>query len=252
MDQSFPEDEKLLMFIRGELSQEEQDAIEAEIEENPRLKAHVDQLLIAQTIVWKAGKEEEAQYFKSLYESPQTATSTTIKPMFGRKAIALAASLLILVAVAVFVFIQPSEPSMGELYTAHYERPAAPEQLAISPTNLTPADSLEKLGFAALNAGNMREAKRLLKSLSEYPNRENATEIQFFIGISELESGNAQQALTAFQNMAGSREASQWYSLLAYIQLEDQEAVQQSLDTILADEGHFYRKKALEIQRDLK
>jgi tetratricopeptide (TPR) repeat protein len=248
MNQASPTDEKLLMFIRGELSPEEQERLEHEIEVSPELKAQMEALVLAQAAVWKAGRKQEANRLKSLYRNQKQAT--IVKPMFGRRLIAIAASLLLIAAVA-FLVLRQSPASMNTLYADHYERPAAPELLAVTPLDSLPVDSLRKLAYANFNAGKIDQASALLIQLKDLIDQDNASEIQLFLGVCYLEANKPQKAIDAFQKMTENTEAAQWYTLLAYIKLEDKASVEKAINVILSDPEHFYYKDAQEIQQAL-
>lgn len=238
------QDEKLLMFIRGELLVEEQQQLEEIMKSDPNLVKQYNDLLVAQTLIWDAGREQEAAELKKLYVEEQR--PFVQRPIF--RYMAIAASLLVLAAIAFFVS-KPSTVSMDTLYANNYNRPQGIEQLAIPQGQIAQLDSLVRLGHIAYNKENWAEANSTFAMVDTLPGSDSLQGYYLYWGIAQLELGNAEAAIQSFGKMKSNLEARDWYTALAYLKLNDKAGAKHVLNMILEDPERFYYQKAVEVNK---
>jgi hypothetical protein len=235
-------DEKLLMFIRNELSGEEQVQVQEQMQADANLRARDEHLLVAQALIWDAGREQEAEELKALYVEEQAATIR--RPLF--RCMAIAAVIIALLAAGFFIS-RPQAQSMESLYASNYERPKGGEQLAAAQDLTEVLDSLAKYAGIAYNEGDMAEADRLYAILDTTAGAEALQDYHLLWGIAQLETGKAQDAFKTFGSMRSNFESRDWYQALALLKLKDKEATVAALEKILEDPEHFYFGKAKEL-----
>ena len=85
-------------------------------------------------------------------------------------------------------------------------------------------------------------------------NDSNFFEAQYYLGHSQYQLENFQEAATAFQNGIQStnkrvRESAQWYLVLSYLNIQPQPApFHEQFQKILKDENHYFYTKAQDLQ----
>lgn len=246
MDELYTDDDKLLMYLRGELDDNEQAVIEKRLQEDPGFQKMKDDLLRAQAAVWQEGRKQESEKLKNLYRNQQQPAQT--RPMFMRYA--AAAAIVILAGIlAVFLLQKPSDPQA--LFADAYTLPTAPEQLAIIDSDSMQIESLRREAFANYNERKFKQAQAQFQSLLQLGATDDPDELRFFLGISQLEQGKSADAIKTFSQMTTNVEAAQWYIALAHLKTGDTESLKTTLKAIIDDPEHFYREKAMDLLEEL-
>lgn len=239
MDTTYSDEDKLLMYLRGELDDDEQAAIAKRLQEDADLQKMKADLLLAQAAIWQEGRKQEAEKLKQRYRNRQQPART--RPMFIRYA-AVAAIVILAGLAAVLLLQKPSDPQA--LFAEAYTMPLASEQLAVTTTDSTQVDSLRREAFASYNDRNFEQAQTQLKELMQVTEGEKLDKLRLYFGISQLEQGNSSAAIESFTQMNTNTEAAQWYTAMAYLKIANMDKLEAQLKRIMADPEHFYYEKA--------
>ncbi|MEZ5057131.1 MAG: hypothetical protein R2879_08860 [Saprospiraceae bacterium] len=157
---------------------------------------------------------------------------------FNLKAFIVLLIITLLVAFLVY-FLWPSGASQLDRV---FDMPIA--SLTLKGTN---DEGLNSKAETAFNNGNYEEALDVLQELKlEHP---MDAEVLFFEALSQLKTGNVQVAVDQLSSLSagdsGLKYDAQWYLVLAYHQLGNEEAVNETLGSIPEDSPYYQKAEIL-------
>ncbi|MCB0640921.1 MAG: hypothetical protein KDC44_04745 [Phaeodactylibacter sp.] len=252
--------EKIYQFINGELDKAEQFAFEQQLQKDPELAKEVQfHRELAQGINLAGDQELKATIAQAAQSSGQV-EATPAKgrriPLWGRRRLSIAASLLVLILAGYFL-LSDTGPN-AELYAAYF----SPDVAALE----AKLDDLELVGMAIPDQerrANLKPALELVQQqsygaaaqaltwhLEKYPQDEAAL---YFLGMSRMEQHQFEQAVRAFERLEELptnvyTETTDWYLGLAYLRMSGKEVLaREQFVAIAADPVHPYVDQATAI-----
>lgn len=220
--------EHILAYLDNELSAEERAAFEKRLASEPPLVAEMDLLKEAQSHIAFQLKEEQAiadfqsHLQKAMQEDLQDKPPSFIK-RYGLYITIAAAAIALLI-----IFWPGGSESLYRQYAQH-------PQLALTERS-TDSEALASDATEKFNAGQYATAFDLLNDYNNY--HPNDPEIILFQGICLLEMGQAESAITYFNQLHESKVINRyegtWYLALTYLYISEQEAKQTNLDRVVS------------------
>lgn len=245
--------DKIEAYLKGQLSEADRQAFEAQIAQDPELAADVDFLrdvMLASDPKWNAIESTMKEYFAEKKRPP----SSEGRGGVWKKSWWLAPALLLVVAALYTWWPQPEEAPVP----AQPAAPELPREMGPPPSDKpiakTPAPPKPNTYLAL--------AQELYKAPEEFSaSRKGAeppsTDNPIARAHALFQSGKYEQAAEAFQSLTSSFSYSydaEWYLLLSY--LAQLPHTQFNFDTlikkILADDEHPFREKALALKKRLE
>jgi tetratricopeptide (TPR) repeat protein len=241
-----PKIEDIDRYIKGEMSQQEQQAFLSACEADPELKRQLHLELKAKASIHLHGRQAHKNELKAWYqaENPQQGKVRSISPTSW--AMAIAAGLLLLLAVG-WLLQRPAAPVEAQsLFASVYERPRVPEKL-------NPADTLDQIQRLRAEARNQyfegahSAAADAFEQLSREEEGLARSQAFLYLGICRLELEQYEQARQALQQAEELQEQAEWYTALSYLKEGKLRESREALQTIVAYDQHFYKTQAKDL-----
>ncbi|MEL6650941.1 MAG: hypothetical protein AAFQ87_09085 [Bacteroidota bacterium] len=234
-----PEQERQIeAYAHGQMNPEEERTFETACQADSALQTGLDEYLLSQFVVARSGSLDQKAQLRALREEMQVQTVAT-RPLWRRYAPYAAAAVLALILLwAGWQFGQKPEPEA--LFAQYYEAPLAPESLGVGRKQ-----ALQHYANAEYEA-----AIQAFETAAADSSLQN--EDLLYWAIAHLEVGEMELALARFAELQNQNEVKQWYEALIYLKQNRLEEVRLALQAIVADEGHYYQKKAQELLGSLE
>jgi len=227
------EEERIDAYLRKQLSPEEQQTFEKELEESSDLQESLHQHLEAMMAIRQAAFQAEVQ--AGIPEAP----SATIRSFQAVRWL-VAASVVLLLGLILWQFSR--RPSDQQLFTEYYQPPKIaenirggdPDKNSIPETTFTQAQKR----FAD---GQYQEALTLfLQTKTDSLSQSNQSWRQLLIGICHLELGQYAESRTFIRQANEHPNPQDWYLALLDLAESKRPEAQERLRAIAEDESHLY------------
>ena len=240
--------EQLIRYMDGELSPQENVAMETLLEKDNDIRERYQQLLAARDAIKAEGLKQKmlvmhAKYYAELKETEQTGKARVIRTSFGHqmKLITRIAAVFILVIAAYGVY-QYSTATTDQLFADNYISYHLPVTRGEEQARMI--DSLyAEHDFTAV--------------IKTFENANEKTAQDYFLAaIAYLETGNADAAILHLKQLQAINvdsakqyfvQETEYYLLLAFLKAGLINEAEQQLNTITANKEHMFYKKAKEI-----
>lgn len=237
-------------YLSGELSDAEKDAFEKQLDMDESLRKELEVAVKARAAIYAKGIEERKEAFAERWQEQKQQEILQDKFHSRRRLIPyVAVAAAIVGLLLLFNFFRPDKVQLSnqELFAQYYEAPLAPS------IRVEGAVSNFKKANAAFHQGKFEEAALLYTQALRDASFVQKDEARFFGGISYLELGQGTKALELFEQLEGAnyQEMKNWYSVMAYLQLDQAENARAILTQITQNPQHFYREKAEELLQKL-
>jgi tetratricopeptide (TPR) repeat protein len=264
--------EKLELYHKGKLSEDEIKELEKTVLENPELKAEAESLLdlykgfnsIQLENFENDVKEWEQECSKELVKSDKKDTKViSLTSLLSRYRYAAAAAILLLLLPVGFLLFQNVNSSNGEkLFEANAEHYTAIQMNTRSSMSGDAPDPLQAIKDKGISFYNEEKYDEAIKQLNNYytqtDEKHKTSDIKLYLALSYLFSGNTKDAVNFFtdilskENNGNYKDAAEWYLALTYLKEMN---VQKSLDLltkIAETENHPYQSKAKTLLPEVK
>lgn len=252
-------------YFEGQMSPQEAADFEAEIERNPALKTSVENYEIANDAIELL---VEKNLRAELEEWQQEADTDQIKPLLkGEKNeakvfkmrtlvrnLSIAASVALVIGFFTFQMLG-NQYSNENLMSTNYGEINFSTIRGENPDAASNSELVLEEATTAWANNNYDRAIELVEGIS--PTDEYFAKAQYILGHSFYQKGEFKKAQTAFETTATQQnekytEKAQWYEILAAIGANESELIiNNKLDSIIADKGHAFEQKALDLKADL-
>lgn len=242
MDNFTYNDDLLIRYLDGGLSEPEISDLEKKLQSDPDLKSRLESLQVAREAVIRAGiKEKVSSIHKEMMQeisSGKTGSSAgKIRHLYKYAVAAAAAVLLIFAATRIFDF---SSPTAEKIYEQNY--------LTYVPVNSrSSADSMT----SAIEKAYRDAEYHLVISMADTMLLKDTD--RFFAGLAALETGRVTVAISYLEQFLKSSDslksgsamsdAADQYLALAYLKHKDFEKALDLMNRIRQQPGHTYQKK---------
>ncbi len=228
-------------YLNGDLSEDGAKIVKERLETDDDFKTlYTDYIKGRKAIEYALKNQLKEKVTKSLNEKKPTKT-IWLKP------ISIAAGLIIVVAGAFWVFTQ-MDSSPQELYAEYFELPPTPN---VRSQESSP--DIQKALLAYQNR-NYASADTLIQPLLLQENVSRKEELILVYAGTLLELNRDTEAIAQLkligQESALSQDA-QWYLLMVYLKLNDPQAANEMLETIINTKNHYKLQEAEKILKSL-
>lgn len=236
-------DKSIDQYLSGELSDVEKDAFEKQLDMDESLRQELEIAVKAKAALYAKAIKSQKETFSSRWQEVKPEQKSQSRKLYYFLAAAAVIGLFLL-----FNFLKPApQVSNQELFAQYYETP-----LASSIRAEGSASSFKKANIAFQQKRYAEAAAFYLEALEDiaFIQRDEAI---FFAGISFLELKQTQKALDLFKQLTSEEylEMKNWYSVLAYLQLDKPDEARTILSSISKNPQHYYYQKAEEILEKL-
>jgi TolA-binding protein len=237
--------EKIDLYLDGELSAEDQAAFEKSMEQDPQLEEEIRQNLLLREIV-ETGYQEKMRSDIRTWRS-QTSQSDTQKLTNMRKLgyrLAAAASVVIILTATIFTGIVP-QYSNSRIAARYYE----PDEDLGAIRGNNDADILRQ-AFENYEQGNFTGA---IPGFQRYPNNDKAL---YGLGLSFYQIEDYENAVETFKTLIERdnieyTERAEFYLLLSYLHTDQTGPEFQELLNKMIEEGGYYAGQAEGVKKKL-
>ena len=254
--------DKITKYLMGNLSSPELEAFSAQLNADSELKEEVEFRRFVMEGVKSFNNEKlRASISSSMKEvekptgqisdkTTSTKSSSSGKIIsFGRRQMAIAASVLVLLTFGTF-WNANQNYSNPSLVASYHDLPSPSVGLKGDAENNS---DLFKEVAAAYSSKDFAEAIRQLSSVQPSPSYNKA---QFHLGNTYLEVNQPQDAIKVFQALLKIRdvryqEEVEWLLAVAHLQNDDLSSTNKQLNEILQNKDHSMYEKALELKKQL-
>ena len=238
--------DRIESYVRGANPPAENRQFEKELEENPSLKAEYQAYLATQEAIGDLALDQVRLKVTQIAQQ-QLGTGKVLT--LSRRAIAIAASLLLLIALLGLLYGR-QQFSDQQLFAQQYE---APNWSPIRGT--TTAIQKYDQALVSVQAGHSDEAIALLQGIT--PTDEVYANAQYALGHLHLQSKQPEAAAEAFETVEGLndkryQENVDWFLVLAYLQAGKEAPLNRQINMILQNEQHPYFEDAQSLQSRLQ
>lgn len=226
-------------YLSGKLSAEDKKAFRNRLLNDPAFNQEFQELKNIRLHVKQNARKDIKNFFNEIETSIEKEETTKDQTVM-KKVISIAASIVLIAAIS-YVGLSNRSYDNQELYEEHY---SAYNNLAGQVRGGVNEDlSAEKKAMLAYDAGDFITSSEMLSQLViEQPNAMN----YFYLGISQLEIGEASEAIkslnTVVNNYSAFKEQARWYLALAHLSNEDKEASLGNIAHILVNESEYKEK----------
>lgn len=163
---------------------------------------------------------------------------------------ASAAVLIIAISIFTYFFVRDSQQKKADLYAAFFEPYVKSDKIF----ELTRSNDDFYYAIKVFEAGDYSRAILLFNSLSD--SSELKVYAFFYAGLTSIEQGRWEDAISSFKQAIGCGEnqmsyVSRWYLGLCYLRIDDEEAAKKQFE-LLSSEKNPYSRKARQILRIMK
>ena len=259
--------EALQAYLDGTLPEAQRTAFEQQLAAQPELQEFVDAYTQAERLQdgdWPLTQNQEAlsealrkfrgeevqdfaqqlQAAQARYQVPAAPTPLWRKPWVAVAGLAAAAALLL------FLFL-PGSVSPTDAYAQYNSWDELPSLSVKSTTSEAKATQLER----DFRAGNYEASLHLGEELVTASEAVNPN-LWLYYGISQLETGDTQGALTTFKELTQSptldAHKGYWYQALAYLKEGRTAEARTALEAVTADPKHYRYEEAKDLLKKLK
>lgn len=236
-------DDKRDKLIQQSIPKKEQEELEKDLQINKREREEVALELGIRAAVEEASRKELRKKIRSFEERRGYQASLAYK-----RYLAVAASIAAFFVVGWWLL--QNQPTSQELYLSYHEK--YPNNLAPITRSDEQNTNLRAEGLRNYEKGNYDEA---IVSLSGYLAEISDTGAQLYLGLSYLESGDVDNAISSLGQVVASGdplfvETASWYLALGFLQKENINASRKHLQNIVQGKG-AYQQKAKELLKEL-
>ena len=242
--------EKIEAYLSEKMPAEVKAKFEKEMVENPALAQKVKVFKTAQKTVLAAARNDLRGRVDKVFEKNHRENKSESKVVNLRRALSIAAGVMILIGSLVFFNVFTDEMSSSEAFTAYYERPAAP-------TVRSGEELISEVWSKAVGLYSENDFPKVIETLLpliEAGNFSNQNEGRLILGIAFLERDEPGKAVEQFEKISPvSSFAGQaaWYRAMVGLKYHDIENTMVQLKNI-AEKGGFKSREAKEILEKLK
>ena len=239
MSESYPHIEQIEKYLSGSMSQEEQQAFEAQIEVDEKLALELRTFLGAQFAGHAHMREQQELELRKRYNANSTGAGFSLYPNILYYA---AAAILIFVLVWV---VLPGSPDYDRLYASYYEPVPAP---VIRDTSQSEARL--RLAHISFNQGQFDQAIKSYEQLLA-DDASQGRDIALFLGQAYMNQGQTDLAIRQFERAESSPQEAQWFTALALLRAGRLAEAKTQLEMIRQNPSHFYGNKAASLLEEL-
>ncbi len=237
-------EQKVALYLEGRLPETEKLELEAQMSQDPDLKAEVDDLMALQNGLQSIGYHELKNEVKQWDQELTTARNFNWRPL------AVAAALALLLIPAIYLFQGNNEEDLFYAYYEPYEEQLLSRGLADSTSSAGHGALVE--GLEAYNAKKFDQCAQLLSEYLTLQPQEHR--VALYLAIAQLELGQSDEAEANFQRARQDPDFEQqavWYQALSYLKFGQQEQAVGLLNDISQREFHYRKDQALSLLAEL-
>jgi len=227
--------ERIEQYLLGKLDKDQQVQFEKEMLADPELAKEVElQRAIYQSFQKSSEMElrDKLDISRQRWEIKQKHAGRVVSFFRNKYLVAASVALLIMAGGALITWLLSSKSTFsGEaLFAENYHRPDPPNYSVRD----FETDSVAGFAFREYQHRDFVGAiKHFTEALQDDPSR---SEVQFYLGITYLESDENELAIQAFKQVIDDKsiylEEARWYLALCYLKIEDMENTRQLLQVI--------------------
>lgn len=246
-------------YLNGELTVQEKNAFEKELDQNPEIQKAMDQYLLSMDAIDVLVEDNLRAELQQLKKSEKLETEGNVRRLGqrtgGRRrlltSLAAAASVALLVGFFTLNWAT-STYSTDNLQLAYYD---APGGVGVRGGGQSASELLDD-GFAALKANKFEDAKAIFAQIANGDSTttaEQKLEARYLLGHVAYAQADYQEARSQFefvrtQGVDRFTEKAEWYSILAGLASGTKdETFNQLLDQLKTDSGHSFHNEAREL-----
>lgn len=244
-------------FVQNSLSQKSENQDELKNIRIEIKESDIKSLSVEWVNEWHRKKQEQAKVSQednerknfisdSLNEAPVAVEEKSSRIIPYRRFASMAAAAVIGIIILIAALTPSSDP--GQLFKKYYE--SFPAMTSVTRTVPAADEATYNQAIDYYKAGRYSEAAVAFRQAAKV----NSASF-FYLGLSELENSNIDQAISALEiaaeNQAKFYKETRWYLGLAYLKKGNKSEAAKYFDTLAGTEG-FYSKRAAKILRRLK
>ncbi|MCB0851510.1 MAG: hypothetical protein KDD63_04785 [Bacteroidetes bacterium] len=233
-------------FFSGTLTEEEEALFQEKMENDPDFAQTVRDLEMLESGLNALGFDEiakDVEDWETNYLAHKTFTHNIARRSVFWRYSGIAASLLVLVGVTFMLNRAQDKPTSADVLTQYYK----PYDNMI--TFRDSVSQSEELLQSAMEAYEAKEYQLAVTAFQEYiKTSEEDLRPYIYLGISQMELGNFQQADESFvkvMTLKPYRQQAQWYRVLTYLKADNKEAAIQYINEVRAETPDHYRYREM-------
>jgi len=216
-------------YLSGDLSKEEVQLFEKQMEEDAELKQSVQEVIRAKAASYLAGREKWVGEMNQKFDQHLGPRRFNFWPLLLAAVVAI-----FLVLTGLWWFQQKNTLSPGEIYAQVYTVPGAPEYRG----DAQDLDSLLAHAYTSFNSKAYEEALSTFDILLSREDLQKRGEVLFFKGIALLETEQNEDALTILSEVTGAyEESAQFYSAITLLKRGEISSSRAALQELIKLDG---------------
>ena len=250
MDEGEVDMELIELFYLNKLSSEDLKKFEERYKADSEFAKKVNEQVHIYEAVKEHGNDQLRNELKQKYysEKPVAPKQTLYIAKYWR----LAAVVLVLVAAPLSYYYFNNPATTEELYNNYFE----PLPLANIRGSQGQEDEQLKASFRAYDQKDYQKAALLFEEVLVADSISSKNELSLYLSVCYIELNKAQQALPLLdfvsKGNSAYREDALWYTLMAHLQLDDEDQSIETVNELIDNNGKTYISRAEKIKSELE